>query len=70
MTHSAKRQEHKPVLEPLDETVDYIRGSPVDRLIPQCGDYECPCSRQAFRAIGRVEREMGGVPASPAGISR
>ncbi len=70
MTHSAARQEHEPVLEPLHETVDHIRGSPVGRLILQCCDYECPCSRQAFRAIECVEQEMGGVPASPAGISR
>jgi hypothetical protein len=70
MTYGATRKEHKPVLEPLDETVDHIPGSPVGRLIPQCGDYECPCSRQAFRAIERVEREMGGVPASSVGISR
>lgn len=66
MTHSATRQEHEPVLEPLDETVDSIPGSPAGRPILQSGDYEFPYSRQAFQAIEHVEQQMGGVPASPA----
>jgi protein-disulfide isomerase len=32
-------------------------GAPV---ILEYGDYECPYSRQAFRAIERVERELSG----------
>jgi protein-disulfide isomerase len=47
-------------LAPLDENVDHVRGSPAGRLIIEYGDYECPYSRQAFRAIEQVERELGG----------
>jgi protein-disulfide isomerase len=47
-------------LAPLDEKVDHVRGSVAGRLIIEYGDYECPYSRQAFRAIERVERQLGG----------
>ncbi len=47
------------VLEPLDATVDHVRGGPAGRLIVEYGDYECPYSRQAFREIQRVERQLG-----------
>jgi len=53
MTGNLVRQEHEPALQPVDETVDHVRGSPPGRLILEYGDYECPYSRQAFRAIGR-----------------
>ena len=46
-------------MEPLDDSVDHIRGSPAGRLIVEYGDYECPYSRQAFREIGRVETRLG-----------
>jgi protein-disulfide isomerase len=46
-------------MEPLDETVDHIRGGPAGHVIVEYGDYECPYSRQAFREIERVERELG-----------
>jgi formate-nitrite transporter family protein len=46
-------------MEPLDEAVDHVRGSPAGRLIVEYGDYECPYSRQAFREIGRVEAQVG-----------
>jgi formate-nitrite transporter family protein len=46
-------------MEPLDEAVDHFRGSPAGRLILEYGDYECPYSRQAFRAIEKVERRLG-----------
>jgi hypothetical protein len=36
-------------LEPLDEKVDHIRGSPVGRLVIEYGVHECPYSRQAFQ---------------------
>jgi protein-disulfide isomerase len=49
-----------PSLEPLDEEVDHARGPTAGRLILEYGDYECPYSRQAFRAIERVEQELGG----------
>jgi protein-disulfide isomerase len=53
------RQEYEPALEPVDETVDHVRGPAAGRLIVEYGDYECPYSRQAFRAISRVETELG-----------
>jgi protein-disulfide isomerase len=47
-------------VEPLDDAVDHIRGSTAGRLILEYGDYECPYSRQAFREIERVERQLSG----------
>ena len=46
-------------MEPLDERVDHVRGSPTGRLIVEYGDYECPYSRQAFRQIQLVEGALG-----------
>jgi protein-disulfide isomerase len=60
MTRNVMRQEQEPALEPVDVAVDHVRGSPAGRLIIEYGDYECPYSRQAFRAIERVEAELGG----------
>jgi protein-disulfide isomerase len=48
------------VLEPLDPAVDHVRGAPTARLVLVYGDYECPYTRQAYRAIQRVERRLGG----------
>jgi protein-disulfide isomerase len=48
-----------PTLEPLDETVDHVRGSGTGPVILEYGDYECPYSRRAFREIERVERQLG-----------
>jgi protein-disulfide isomerase len=48
------------MLEALGEQVDHVRGPAGRRLILEYGDYECPYSRQAFRAIERVERQMRG----------
>jgi protein-disulfide isomerase len=45
-------------MEPLDDTVDHVRGPADARLIVEYGDYECPYSRQAFREIERVERQL------------
>ena len=47
------------MIEPLDETVDHVRGPATARLIVEYGDYECPYSRQAFREIERVEAQLG-----------
>src|SRR5690348_4748313 len=47
-----------PGLAPLDEEVDHARGATAGRLILEYGDYECPYSRQAFRAIECVEQEL------------
>ena len=49
-----------PVVEPLDEQVDHVRGESGAAVILEYGDYECPYSRQAFRAIERAERELSG----------
>jgi protein-disulfide isomerase len=45
-------------MDPLDETVDHVRGGSAGRLIVEYGDYECPYSRRAFREIERVERQL------------
>ena len=44
----------------LDEGVDHVRGPAGAPLIIEYGDYECPYSRQAFRAIEQVERRVDG----------
>jgi protein-disulfide isomerase len=46
-------------MEPLDDTIDHVRGGSTGRLIVEYGDYECPYSRAAFQAIERVEHELG-----------
>ena len=46
-------------LEPIDETIDHVRGVAGGRVILEYGDYECPYSRQAYRAIQQVERQLG-----------
>jgi protein-disulfide isomerase len=46
-------------MDPLDQATDHIRGGPAGRLIVEYGDYECPYSSQAFRAIERVEQQLG-----------
>jgi formate-nitrite transporter family protein len=49
-------------VEPLDAAADHMRGPSGARLILEYGDYECPYSRAAFRAIEIVERRLrGGV---------
>jgi protein-disulfide isomerase len=50
----------RPGLVPLDEEVDHARGPTAGRLILEYGDYECPNSREAFRAIECVEQELNG----------
>lgn len=47
-------------LIPLDEDVDHVRGPMDAPLVVEYGDYECPYSRAAFRAIERVERARAG----------
>jgi protein-disulfide isomerase len=47
-------------VEPLDETVDHVRGPEGAHVILEYGDYECPYSRQAYRAIERVARDLDG----------
>jgi len=47
-------------MQDLDADVDHVRGDPAGRLIVEYGDYECPYSHQAYRAIQHVEAELGG----------
>jgi protein-disulfide isomerase len=49
-----------PTLEPLDETVDHVRGAAGAPVILMYGDYECPYTRLAVREIERVEDELKG----------
>jgi protein-disulfide isomerase len=42
----------------LTDGVDHVRGPAGARLIVEYGDYECPYSRQAYRAIQRVEAQL------------
>src|SRR3954452_12685235 len=46
--------------EALEEQVDHVRGEAGAPVILEYGDYEFPYSRQAFRSIERVERELAG----------
>src|SRR6201982_3852462 len=48
------------MIGPLDDNVDHVRGPAGARAIVEYGDYECPYSRQAYRAIERVEAKLGG----------
>jgi hypothetical protein len=61
VTVNATPEDRQLALAPLDENVDHVRGAPAGRLIIEYGDYECPSSRQAFRAIQQVERQLGGT---------
>lgn len=49
------------MISPLEDGVDNVRGPARARLIVEYGDYECPYSRQAFRAIERVEAQLSGA---------
>ena len=60
MTSSAMPGKHQPALEPVDEVVDHVRGPASGPLILEYGDYECPYSRQAYREIERIEKELAG----------
>jgi protein-disulfide isomerase len=46
------------VVEPLDEAIDHVRGPGTATLIVEYGDYECPYSRRAFRAIEYMEARL------------
>jgi formate-nitrite transporter family protein len=46
------------VVAPIHERIDHVRGPANAPLILEYGDYECPYSREAFRAIERVEQEL------------
>ena len=61
MTVNAMPEDRQMVLAPLDEKVDHIRGGLAGPLIIEYGDYQCPYSRQAYRAIGQAGRQLGGT---------
>ena len=60
MGGDALQEKRQPTMEPLEEAVDHVRGPSAARVLVEYGDYECPYSRQAFRAIERVERQLNG----------
>jgi protein-disulfide isomerase len=60
MGGDALPERRQPTMEPLEEEVDHVRGPSAARVLVEYGDYECPYSRQAFRAIERVERQLNG----------
>jgi protein-disulfide isomerase len=53
-----------PILEPLAEQVDHVRGPSAGRLILEYGDYQCTSSRQAFRKIEIVEAASAAAEAA------
>jgi protein-disulfide isomerase len=60
MRHSPKT-EPMPTIAPLDDA-DHIRGPTAAHHILEYGDYQCPYTRQAFRAIERIEQQaLGGI---------
>jgi protein-disulfide isomerase len=60
MTGDTIPEKRRRTVEPLDEVLDHVRGPAAGRVILEYGDYECPFSRQAFRAIEHVEQELSG----------
>jgi protein-disulfide isomerase len=52
------QEAYRQAVDPVD--ADHVRGPVGGRLILEYGDYECPYSRQAFRAIERVEQQAPG----------
>jgi protein-disulfide isomerase len=48
------------MIEPLEETVDHVRGPTRGPVIMEYGDYECPYARLAFREIEVVRRQLSG----------
>jgi len=44
----------------LEDGVDHVRGPDSAPVVLEYGDYECPYSRQAFRAIEQIERRHPG----------
>jgi formate-nitrite transporter family protein len=50
------------MIPPLEDGIDHVRGPAGESVVLEYGDYECPYSRQAFRAIERVEQlRPGGI---------
>jgi hypothetical protein len=70
VTLNATPDDRELTLAPLKENVDHVRGSSAGHLIIEYGDYECPYSRQAFRAVEVVGQQLGGNMRSRSGIFR
>ena len=49
-----------PSILGLEDGIDHVRGPDSAPVVLEYGDYECPYSRQAFRAIEQVERRHPG----------
>ncbi|MGH7686513.1 MAG: DsbA family protein [Candidatus Dormibacteria bacterium] len=47
-------------VQPIDLRVDHVRDEQSPHVILEYGDYECPYSRAAYRAIETVQRTLGG----------
>jgi protein-disulfide isomerase len=47
------------MITPLEDDMDHVRGPASARVIVEYGDYECPYSRRAYRAIEAVEAQLG-----------
>jgi protein-disulfide isomerase len=60
MTGDTIPEKRPRAVEPLDDVLDHVRGPAARRVILEYGDYQCPFSRQALRAIEHVEQEMSG----------
>ena len=45
-------------IQPLDETLDHVRGPAGAPVLLEYGDYECPYSRAAYRQIQQVESQL------------
>jgi len=60
VTINATPGDRQLALAPLEENIDHVRGAPAGHLILEYGDYQCPYSRQAFRAIQQAEHQLGG----------
>jgi protein-disulfide isomerase len=55
-----RRDRQRGEIEAIDERVDHLRGPGRGHVIVEYGDYECPYSRLAYRAIEEVERQLDG----------
>jgi protein-disulfide isomerase len=54
------REQFPAGVDPVDACLDHVRGPAGRPVILEYGDYECPYSRQAFRAIQQVEQQARG----------
>lgn len=53
------RADTSPDVASLDATVDHVRGPAAGHLVLEYGDYMCPHSRAAFRAVQDIQRTSG-----------